>query len=66
MNLYEECSIKQINLLNRAGVNIENKEYASDEIKYISNKVVNYIISQSKNNIWKVREEYDEILRKIV
>lgn len=66
MNLYEECSIEQINLLNRAGVSIENKEYASDEIKYISNKVVNYIISQSKNNIWKVREEYDEILRKIV
>lgn len=66
MNLYEECSIEQINLFNRAGVNIENKEYASDEIKYISNKVVNYIISQSKNNIWKVREEYDEILRKIV
>lgn len=66
MNLYEECSIEQINLFNRAGVNIENKEYASDEIKYISNKVVNYIISQSKNNIWKVREEYNEILRKII
>lgn len=66
MNLYKECDDKQINLLNEAGIYVENKDYNENEINNMSNDILDYIMSQSKNNIWKVQKKYENVLNKIV
>lgn len=65
MNLYNEYNTEQIDLLNRAGIVIEDKNYEDKDIKYIEASLAEYIFNQSKNNVWKVRMEFDEIIEKL-
>lgn len=66
MNLYIECDDNQIELLNEAGIYVEDRDYNENEINNISNDILDYIMSQSKNSIWKVQNKYEIILNKIV
>lgn len=64
MNLYNSFTNKEIQLLNNAGITIENKDYAEEEMNRYAIQVGEYIMSQSSKNqnIGKVTQEYGRIL----
>lgn len=63
MNLKTELSTKNQNLLNDIGINIEDREYTTDEIKHFQNEVFTHIMSKSsKNNgISNEMNKYNEV-----
>lgn len=61
MNFNEE----ERELFSEAGINIENKTYTLEEAKTFSNKVVEHIMSFSKQEIPEVKKKYDNLLYKI-
>ena len=59
---------KELELLRKAGVNIENKqEFTNDDKNYISRQVSEYIMSHSSKNgdIGRLQNEYESIFRAI-
>lgn len=57
---------KELELLKKAGVNIENKkEYTNDDKKYIFRQVSESIMSHSSKNgdIGRLQNEYESIFR---
>lgn len=57
---------KELELLKKAGVNIENKqEYTIDDKKYIFSRVSEFIMSHSTKNgdIGRLQNEYESIFR---
>ena len=50
MNLKNELSLKNQNLLKELGINIENRDYSQEEIKYFENEVFTHIMSKSSKN----------------
>ena len=57
---------KELELLKKAGVNIENKkEYTNDDKKYILRQVSEFIMSHSSKNgdIGRLQNEYESIFR---
>ena len=52
-------------LFSEAGINIEDKTYTIEEAKTFSNKVVEHIMSFSKDEIPEVKKKYDNLLYKI-
>lgn len=64
MNLYEVFNAKERELIGKIEV-IENKDYTKDEISRIERKIIEDIMNHSKNNISKVREEYNGVLNKL-
>ena len=64
MNIYKEFSKKELELLNKAGVLIEDKEYISSDLNYFAVQVGDYIMSHSSKNgeIGKSIQEYGRIL----
>ena len=64
MNIYRSFSKKELELLNKAGVLIEDKEYISSDLNHFAVQVGDYIMSQSSKNeaISKTIQEYGRIL----
>ncbi|MBQ3408284.1 MAG: hypothetical protein IJH12_03655 [Clostridia bacterium] len=59
---------KELELLRKAGVNIENKqEYTTDDKKYIFRQVSEFIMSHSSKNgdIGRLQYDYSGIFEKI-
>lgn len=66
MNLLNECTKNEINLINQAGVKIENKDYTSEELKKCEREITEYIMSHSSKNgdISRLSNEYNIIFTK--
>lgn len=67
MNLLNKCTLKEIELMKRADIYVENKEYNNEELEQCERKIVAFIMNHSsKNNqIDKLRDEYSSIFRTI-
>ena len=67
MNLVERFTDKEINLINQAGVIIENKDYTKEELEKCQFNIEDYIMSHSSKNgdIDKLNNQYRNILEKI-
>ncbi len=50
MNLKNKLSVKNQNLLNEIGINIEDREYSKEEVKHFENEVFTHIMSKSSKN----------------
>lgn len=68
MNLLEKCTTKEINLLKDIGLNIEDREYSSEELRRCENYIEEYIMSQSSKNgdIPRLSNEYGGILNILI
>jgi len=68
MNLLEKCTTKEINLLKDIGLNIEDREYSSEELRRCENYIEEYIMSQSSKNgdIPRLSNEYNGILNILI
>lgn len=67
MNLLNECTKNEIDLINQAGVKIENKDYSSEELKRIERNITEYIMNHSSKNgdIARLQSDYDRVFRLI-
>ena len=50
MNFKIDLSTNQQKLLQQIGIDIEDKEYSSQEIKYCLNEICNHVMSKSSKN----------------
>ncbi len=50
MNILNQCNDKEKVLLKEIGLEIENKEYSTDEVKEVEAKINDYIMSLSIKN----------------
>lgn len=68
MNLLEKRTTKEINLLKDIGLNIEDREYSSEELRRCENYIEEYIMSQSSKNgdIPRLSNEYNGILNILI
>lgn len=55
-------SNKDIQLFNEAGINIEDKNYTSEEVENLKMKVTDFIMSQSTKDIKKYSQKFSNIL----
>ena len=67
MNLLNELSENETNLLKNIGIKIENRNYNQDEAKLIENNIIEYIFRRSSKNgdIQKANEQYSNIIEKL-
>ena len=67
MNLIENCTKTEIDLIKKAGIIIENKDYTREELKKCETEIIEYIMSQSSKNgnISNLRNQYENIFSKI-
>lgn len=67
MNLLNKCTDKEIELMKKAGVYIENKEYTNDELQKVEREITEYIMNHSSKDgsIGKLQNEYQSIFRTI-
>lgn len=65
MNLLNECNRSEIELIEKAGITIENKDYSKEELKRCQLQIVEYIISHSSKNgdIDKLSNQYSSIFK---
>jgi len=64
MNLYEVFNEKERKLVSNFET-IENKDYTTEDLSRIEHKIIEDIMSNSKNNIQSVRVQYNGILDKL-
>ena len=67
MNFTTEFTKKELNLLEQAGITIENKNYTKEELEKYQFSIADYIMSHSSKNgdIDKLNNQYRSILEKI-
>ena len=67
MNLLNELSKNETNLLKNIGINIEDRNYNQDEARLIENNILEDIWRRSSKNgdIQRASEEYSNILAKL-
>lgn len=65
MNLINELNEEQIGLLKEADIAVENKEYTTDECRYIVGQVTRHIMSFSKKDISIIANKYEDVIDKI-
>lgn len=67
MNLLNECTNKEIELIRQAGVVVEDKDYTNEELERCETQIVDYIMSHSSKNkeIDKLHNQYSSIFRTI-
>ena len=67
MNLLNELSENETNLLKNIGIKIENRNYNQDEAKLIENNIIEDIFRRSSKNgdIKKANEQYSNIIEKL-
>ncbi len=65
MNLLNECTKNEIELIKKAGVKIEDTDYSTEELKRFETEITEYIMSHSSKNgdISKLSSEYSSIFR---
>lgn len=68
MNLLKECTKKEIELIERAGIVIEDREYTKEDLQKCESEITSYIMSHSSKNgdIDKLQNQYNNIFRIIV
>ena len=64
MNLLNKCTTKEIELLEKAGILIENRDYSKEELSKYESEIASYIMSHSSKNgdIDKLQNQYSSIL----
>lgn len=67
MNLYKEMNNTEIELLKSAGIEIENKDYNNEDLKFFEHQLMEFVMSASSKNgdIDRRRKQYDNIFRTI-
>ena len=67
MNLLNELSENETNLLKNIGIKIEDRNYNQDEAKLIENDIIEDIFRRSSKNgdIQKAHEQYSNIIEKL-
>ncbi len=50
MNLFNECTKNEIKLLKNIGLEVENKDYTSEELSQYEHQITEHIMSQSIKN----------------
>lgn len=67
MNLLNECTNKEIELIRQAGVVVEDKDYTNEELERCETQIVDFIMSHSSKNkeIDKLHNQYSSIFRTI-
>ena len=65
MNLINELNDEQLRLLREADILIKDKDYTTDECRYIVGQVMGHIMSFSKKDISAVACKYESIIDKI-
>ena len=65
MNLLNECTKNEVELIKKAGIKLENKDYSTEELKRYETEITEYIMSHSSKNgdISKLSNEYSGIFR---
>lgn len=65
MNLVNNCTNKEIELIKNAGVSIENRDYTIDELKRVERDITEFIMNHSSKDgsIGKLQNEYQSIFR---
>ena len=68
MNLLKECTKKEIELIERAGVIVEDREYTKEDLQRCESEITSYIMSHSTKNgdINKLQDQYSNVFRIIV
>ncbi len=64
MNLYKIFNDEERNMINHIEIR-EDKEYSKDEIDRVEHRIIEDIMSNSKNNISELRDKYNGILNKL-
>ena len=57
-----QFSSKDIQLFNEAGIHVEDKNYTKDEVEILKIKVIDFIVSQSTNDIDKYSKKFSRLL----
>lgn len=67
MNLLNDCTSKEIELIRNAGVILENKDYTKEELDRCERQITDFIMNHSSKNgdIDRLNREYSNILFKI-
>ena len=67
MNLLNKCTKSEIELIEKAGIILEDKDYNEEELKICGSDIIEYIMSHSTKNgdIDKLRNDYNSIFRTI-
>lgn len=65
MNLLNVCTKNEIELIEKAGFKVENKDYTRDDLRKCESQITEYIMSYSSKNgdIGKLSNEYSSIIR---
>ena len=63
MNLLNKCTKNEIDLIEKAGVKVEDRDYTSEELKRYETEIIESIMSHSSKNrdISKLSNEYSNI-----
>ena len=64
MNLYKIFNDEERHMITHIEI-IEDKEYSKDEIARVEHRIIEDIMSNSKNNISELRDKYNGILNKL-
>ena len=64
MNLLSTLNLKQTELLSKAGILIQDKDYSKEEISNFFNETIEYVMNGSlkNNDISKSLKEYNDII----
>lgn len=67
MNLLNNCTEKEIELIEKAGFIVEDKNYTKEELEKCQYQITDYIMSHSSKNgdIDKLNKKYSNIFLKI-
>jgi uncharacterized membrane-anchored protein len=67
MNLLNKCTKGEIELIEKAGITLMDKDYTEEELKKCGNEIIDYIMAHSTKNgdIDKLRNQYSSIFRTI-
>ena len=65
MNLLNKCTNKELELMKKAGVYLEDKDYSNDELKKFERNITEYIMNHSSKDgsIGKLQNKYYSIFR---
>lgn len=68
MNLLDRCTTNEIELLERAGISVENKEYTKEELRRCESQIEEFIMSHSTKNgdIGRLSNQYNSILNTLI
>lgn len=68
MNLKKEFKNEEIELLQVAGINVEDREYSKEELRKCEMNIEEFIMSHSSKNgdISKLSNQYSRILNTII